>query len=135
MMKKILFLILITILIGFFWAPLIFAQEQEGQGYILLEPLPTSYGEIGGTDLAGYLEWLFTFAISIAGILAVLMIVIGGMQYITAYGNPSRIENAKNRITQALIGLLLAVSAWLILYTINPDLVKGVFTFPPLPPI
>ena len=60
------------------------------------------------------------------------MIVIGGIQYVTAYGNPGKLEDAKNRINQALIGLLLAVGAWLILYTINPDLIKGTLNIPSL---
>lgn len=100
--------------------------------YIPLEPIPTFGNANPGTDLSGYLETVFAFGISIAGILAVTMIVIGGIQYITAYGNPGMVGNAKNRITQALIGLLLAVGAWLILYTINPDLAKGKLTVPPI---
>ncbi len=103
--------------------------------YTLLEPIPTHGGTLeGSTDLSSYLETVFAFGISIAGILAVTMIVIGGIQYITAYDNPGMVGNAKNRITQALLGLLLAIGAWLILYTINPDLAKGKLTIPPLPP-
>lgn len=99
-----------------------FAQKS----YQLLEPIPFyGTGELKSTDLDTYLETVFAFGISLAGILAVLMIVIGGIEYITAYGNTGRTENAKNRITQALIGLLLAICAYLILYTINPDLIKG----------
>jgi TRAP-type C4-dicarboxylate transport system permease small subunit len=102
--------------------------------YTPLEPLPGIGPEPGYSsyNLSSYLQWVFAFAISIAGILAVLMIVIGGIQYITAYGNPNQIENAKNRIYQALLGLLLAISAWLILNTINPDLIKGVLNITPI---
>ncbi len=118
-------------LVGFFEAIQAFAQPTTG--YIPLEPLPggsMAPGEYVG--LSGYLQSVFAFGISLAGIFAVLMIVIGGIQYITAYGNPSQAESAKNRIWQALIGLLLVVSAWLILYTINPDLTKGVLKIPPI---
>ena len=103
--------------------------------YVPLEPLPYyGYSLVPGESivLSIYLESVFTFGISIAGIFAVTMIVIGGIQYITAYGNTGMVENAKNRITQALLGLLLAVGAWLILYTINPDLAKGNLTIPPI---
>ena len=99
--------------------------------YTLLEPIPTHGGTTGGsTNLSSYLEAVFAFGISIAGILAVTMIVIGGIQYLTAYGNTGMVTNAKNRITQALLGLLLAIGAWLILYTINPDLATGELTIP-----
>lgn len=125
-------LILIIILAGLFTAINAPVYSAE-QGYQFLEKLPSfATAPSPGAGLSSYLQWLFVFAISFAGIAAVSMIIIGGIQYITAYGNPSQIENAKNRIYQALLGLLLIVSAWLILYTINPDLVKGVLKVPPI---
>lgn len=130
MKNKILIFIILVNLIGFF-AVNNFPIRAADEGYILLEPLPWTENVEGG-ELSTYLESLFVFGISIAGILAVLMIVIGGIQYMTAYGNPGKVGDAKNRIYQALLGLLLAISAWLILYTINPDLVKGVLTIPPI---
>ena len=119
-------------LVGFFAA--IGVAYSADQGYALLEPLPGT-GTTPGTSvgLSGYLEAVFAFGISLAGIFAVLMIVIGGIQYITAYNNPGRAGSAKNTIYQALIGLLLVVSAWLILYTINPDLTKGQLNIPAIP--
>ncbi len=116
-------------LVGFFAA----IGVVQSADYTLLESLPGT-GTAPGTSvgLSGYLEAVFAFGISLAGIFAVLMIVIGGIQYITAYGNPGRAESAKNRIWQALIGLLLVVSAWLILYTINPDFKKGILDIPPI---
>ena len=124
-MKKIFFISKISLVAGFLGAVSVFAAQQ----YQLLEPLPTIVAGQSVT-LSTYLEAVFAFGISIAGILAVAMIVIGGIQYMTAYGNPSAVGDAKERITQALLGLLLAVAAWLILYTINPDLIKGQLTVP-----
>ena len=121
------FLPLTTGLFGLIPPIFVFAQQQ----YKLLEPLPNGNNAPTG-DISGYLQTVFLFGISLAGILAVVYIVRGGIEYITAYGNPSQIEKAKNRITQAILGLLLAVGAWLILYTINPDLAKGKLTIPPI---
>ena len=118
-------------LVGFFAA--IGVAQSANQGY-LLEPLPGTETAPGtSTSLSGYLQAVFAFGMSLAGIFAVLMIVIGGIQYITAYDNPGRAGSAKNTIWQALIGLLLVVSAWLILYTINPDLTKGELNIPAIP--
>lgn len=75
---------------------------------------------------SNFLSWLYRFALSAAAILAVLMIVIGGLQYIISGGNAEKRSSAKRRIEQAIFGLLIAVAAWLILYTINPDLVNSV---------
>lgn len=50
----------------------------------------------------------------IVGIIAVIMIIIGGFRYITSGGDPNRIASAKNTIIYALIGLLIAVFAQVI---------------------
>ncbi|MCR4283989.1 MAG: pilin [Parcubacteria group bacterium] len=89
--------------------------------YELLEPLPG----LNETDvtLSSYLSWLFPFALTVTAVLAVVMIVIGGLQL--AGGGSEGLKTAgKKRIESAIYGLLLAVSAYLILYTINPNLVN-----------
>jgi RHS repeat-associated protein len=50
------------------------------------------------------------------------MIVIGGFQYISSDAIMKKSEG-KQRIQDAVIGLVLVISAWLILNTINPNLV------------
>lgn len=45
------------------------------------------------------------------GALAVLMIVIGGVRYITSQGEPTKMAEAKNMILYALIGLVIAALA------------------------
>ncbi len=121
------FLPLVNSLWGLILPIFVFAQQQ----YTLLEPIPTTQGPSTG-GISGYLQTVFLFGIGLAGLLAVVTIVWGGIEYITAYGNEGRIKNAKDRITQAILGLLLAVGAWLILSTINPDLAKGTLTVPPV---
>ena len=70
-----------------------------------------------------YIEGLFRLAIGIAGALAVIMIIVGGIQYIST-DSISGTSSAKKTIENAIWGLMLAISAWLILYTINPQLVE-----------
>jgi len=50
--------------------------------------------------------------------LAVLMIVVGGVMFLTAAGDPGRIGNAKKMLTATVIGLLIIFLAWLIVDTI-----------------
>jgi uncharacterized membrane protein YidH (DUF202 family) len=47
----------------------------------------------------------------ILGAIALLVIVIAGLRYITSAGEPQKTENAKNTIIYALIGLVVAISA------------------------
>ena len=66
---------------------------------------------------------IFNLIIAIAGGLAVLKIIYGGIQYMSTDAFGAKNE-AKDTIKNAIWGLLLAISAWLILYTVNPNLVE-----------
>lgn len=48
---------------------------------------------------------------AILGALAVLMIVLGGLRFITAQGNPQETGKARNTIIYAIVGLLIAIAA------------------------
>lgn len=95
-----------------------------GQGYQVLQQLP---GGPSGTVSDGgisYFAAVYNVAVSLAIILSITMIVIGGIQYIASGISPSQKNDAKQRITYAIGGLLLALMSFLILQTIDPDLVK-----------
>lgn len=75
----------------------------------------------GVVDISAYLVGLYNFLLSIVGILAVIMLIIGGMRYITAAGSGGSVTGAKESIRDALLGLILALMSWVIVSTINPD--------------
>ncbi|MCK4912913.1 MAG: hypothetical protein KAS05_04235 [Candidatus Omnitrophica bacterium] len=75
----------------------------------------------GAINLSMYLVGLYDFLLSIVGIVAVMMLIIGGMRYITAAGNAAAIGDAKDIIQNAIFGLLLALLSWVFVSTINPD--------------
>lgn len=77
-------------------------------------PIPT-------TNLPAYLVGIFTLAVALAGALAVIRIIYGGIRYMSTDSLFDKSEG-KKIIQKALIGLLLAMSAYAILYTINPQL-------------
>lgn len=78
----------------------------------------------GGQGPAGLIANFYSFAFLIAGFLAFVMIVYGGVRYTFSGGNSSSKEEAKEAIKQALLGLGLLLVAYLILSTINPDLTQ-----------
>ena len=55
---------------------------------------------------------------------AVVSIVIGGYIYMTAGGDADRVRTAKVWIGSAILGIILALLAWLILASIATNLVK-----------
>ena len=99
--------------------------------YTLLVGLP-GMEEGTKTDLGGYLSNLFIILIGVAGVLAVVMIIIGGVMYMTAEASGTKTD-AKKKITNAIFGLILALSSYLLLNTIDSDLVKGELSLKPVP--
>lgn len=73
-------------------------------------------------DIGEYLGGIFSLAIGIASALAVLMIVIGGFKYMTSEAVSYKTA-AKTQIIDAVLGLVMVLASWLILNTINEDLV------------
>jgi len=74
-------------------------------------------------NLSCYLSGFYRYFAGVAGILATVMIMYGGVQYVISFGNPSRLQTAKDTIFSALIGLVITLGSYIILYTINPNLV------------
>ncbi len=109
---------------------LFFVLFTDSASAVLLAPLP--YSGDAEKNPGGYIEAIYKLSIGIAGVLAVLMIVIGGIEYIASAANPSLKESAKKRIWAAIGGLLLALSAYIILNTINPKLVGFDFKLTPI---
>lgn len=71
-----------------------------------------------------YLAGIFKYAIGIAGILAAIMLMVGGVVWLTAGGNAGQVTQAQDYIKGSLTGLVLALLSYTILYTVNPELVN-----------
>ncbi len=106
------------------------AHAQEGITYEFMQPLglPGFGGESGEIDisddsLATYINTLIQVVIGFAILLAVIMVIAGGVEYMGARSVTNK-DDAKERINKALMGLILALSAIAILQTINPNLVE-----------
>ncbi len=77
-----------------------------------------------GATLGEYIAALYVFVVSAIGILAAMLIMYGGLKWITAGGDRGRVQDAKEQISSALVGILLAFGAYLLLLTISPKLVR-----------
>ena len=75
-----------------------------------------------GQQLPALIAYFYYMAIGIAGFLAFIMIVWGGVQWLVSAGNPTQISEAKDRIKSALLGVVLILASFIILQIINPDL-------------
>lgn len=75
-------------------------------------------------NLPCFIVGLYVYFAGVAGILATVMIMYGGVKYVVSYGNPQKIADAKDNIFSAIVGLVLALGAYTILSFINPNLVN-----------
>ncbi|MBI4975448.1 hypothetical protein HZC20_02105 [Candidatus Peregrinibacteria bacterium] len=76
----------------------------------------------GGTALIeGYVSTIYKWGASVAGIIAVIVIIVSGIQISVSGGDSQAVESAKNRITQSIGGLIILFLSALILYTANPN--------------
>jgi len=95
------------------------------------QSLETDYPEIGGyqpenvsTPLPEYVKYIFNFSIWALGIFAFGIIVWAGIRYLTSTGNPKTKEDSKKQIKAAFIGGGILLFSYLILTTINPQLIE-----------
>ncbi|MDD4607340.1 MAG: transglycosylase SLT domain-containing protein [Patescibacteria group bacterium] len=75
-------------------------------------------------NLSDYIAAIYNYALYAIVILAVVMIIYAGFMWILAAGNASKIDNAKTKITEAIVGLILAFASYLILYAVNPEILS-----------
>lgn len=108
-------ILLAAIVLGF----LLSSHLASAEGYRSLVKIP---GMPENPDVFEYLGGLYKFLMSAIGIVAMGAIVIGGARYLTSVGNPAAIEDAKHTIYSAITGLILALSTWVIISEINPDI-------------
>jgi|GEM_PF-4919415 len=75
-----------------------------------------------------YIKGIYEYSISIAAILATVVLMAAGLIWLTSGGSQDKIGQAKKIISGSLIGLTLILGSYVILNFINPNLIS----FPPL---
>ena len=71
-------------------------------------------GAAGGKTVEGYVGNVISAIFGIGGVIAVVVIIIGGVFYMTAQGDPGKITKAKNCIFGGVIGLVICLLAFAI---------------------
>ena len=115
--------LIILIAVLFFVSCFVFYNSATAQ--VKLETaLPTIPNTSPSSGLPEYIKYLFIFGLSAITFVALAQMMIGGITYILAAGNVAKVDDAKDTIKQALLGLGLLLVSYLLLRTINPDLVN-----------
>lgn len=98
-----------------------------GIGAVALSPTSVSAVEVfeecqeqnssvctGQNSAPNMIEIVINTLLYVLGMVAVLMIVIGGIRYTTSNGNPSQVKAAKDTILYSVVGLVVAILAYTI---------------------
>ncbi|HVV15190.1 MAG TPA: pilin [Candidatus Paceibacterota bacterium] len=95
--------------------------------YVPLEPL-SNMDEGGNTTMATFINSLFKILFSLSALFAVAMLTMGGIEYMISDVAERKNEGIR-RATAALYGILILAGSYLLLYTINPQLLNFDLTF------
>lgn len=85
-------------------------------------------------ELGGLLSALVGALLIIAALLAFFYLILGGIQWITSGGDKAGMEAARNKITHAIVGLVIVGAAWAIMILVQNFLgvtiIGGALNFP-----
>ncbi len=99
-----------------------------------LYTLEQKFGNISQVaDIGEYIQLVYSYAVGIVGIIAVVLIMGGGIMWVSAAGNEQKISTAKEVIVSAVTAVIIMVLSYGILVFINPQLTKVQISVPVIP--
>ena len=118
MKHKVLLSILATIVLGMMVLPVVpaFAEEAAEEADTEIN-FGLIYGEdtgLGKQDVRQTISKIINVALGLLGIVAVVIMLIGGFEWMTAGGNEEKVTSAKSRIFMGILGLAIILSAYAI---------------------
>lgn len=106
----------------------VFAQEAPTMNI----SIPSNQIKI--TDVGQLISALVGTLLIIAALLAFFYLILGGIQWITAGGDKTGMEAARNKITHAIVGLIIVGAAWAIMLLVQNflgvQIIGGTLSFP-----
>lgn len=82
-------------------------------------------GLTGSKSIGDLITRVLKILLTLAGIVAVLFIIIGGFLYITSYGNEQQAEKGKKALQYALMGLGIVILSYVLVYVVTDLLTSG----------
>ncbi|MFH1632042.1 MAG: pilin [bacterium] len=81
-------------------------------------------GVVSSNYLGEYIEAVYIWLISAASIVAIVVLMLGGLEYMLARGKPAMITKATERMKNAVIGMMLLLGAYTIAFLLDPATVQ-----------
>lgn len=135
-MKKIgLVVMSLAVAVGLALSPMALAEDQPAEGAAACNP---SSGLSGGVECAGegqkvrslfgqggIFKTIVNILLFIIGAVSVIMIIYGGIRYVTSSGASEAVTSAKNTILYAVVGLIISILAYAIVNFVVGNLGAG----------
>lgn len=130
-MKKTSYLLLSALAaLSFLFVPLTTAYAASDPVDVFTDACKTNPDSLGcegnkpatGSGIFGIIKNVIEVMLTIGGIVAVIMIIIGGIRYVTSNGEQAHVKGAKDTILYAVIGLVVTILAYSIVYYVTKNL-------------
>lgn len=118
-MKKLKYLLLFVFAATILILPLGHALALE----VSYPPLPGAPDINTNPTFEKFVVYIFVFLVLSAGGIGIISLVIAGLKILLSFGSPESISDAKERALNAVLGIILLMSSYILLRTINPELV------------
>ncbi len=97
-------------------------------------PRPVNIPDV---EIGNVISAIVGILLLVSAILAFLYLILGGIQWITSGGDKSAMETARNKITSAIVGLIIVAASWAVMLLIGQfigfDILKGNVPIPTIP--
>lgn len=119
MTKKIISVVAVLVLFIFSSFANVYADFNVPGGRVIdLPPSPTS-NFTGSTFITQLIGKVLPIVLAIGGFIAVIIIIISGIQFTTSSGNPEGAAAARNRLLYAIVGFVIIILAFAVLQIVN----------------
>lgn len=127
--KNIIILFLFLLLFGFF--SIKNTKQASAINFTPQVTIPGSNFEAGTSTnienstitIGKYIKSIYNYLIAIVGLVAAIVLMLAGVIWLTAGGNTSKISQAKGLMMGSFTGIVLVLTSYIILKTINPGLI------------
>lgn len=97
-------------------------------GIVFCSPvLAVDYPVIGGINIndpnitaSQFIAYLFYLMIAVGSLIGVIVLIVAGLEWVSAYGDAKVINSAKKKITAVFTGLIVLFTSYIVINTLNP---------------
>ena len=120
-------LAVVITLLFFLLTPSVLAQTQGITNPVIGDLGTNDPSVSSGGGFIQYTVYLWRASITLGSLAVIAFFLLGAFEWITSGGDKTKVENARNKITSAVIGLVLLVSSFVLLSFLSKLLFAGEF--------